>query len=188
MGIEPLELACTSTRGVLANVTPEQLDLPTPCASWQVRNIINHLVGLTHWFATGITTGVTPPQPDETNYADGDFLTAYDGGIQDSLAAFNAPGALDRTVKLPFGEFPGTMFLALATNDTFTHGWDVAKATGQSTDLNRELAEQVLAQARAAIPDQFRGADGTAPFGPIVEVAAAAPAADRLAGFLGRTP
>jgi uncharacterized protein (TIGR03086 family) len=188
MSIEPLELAFTSTRGVLANVTPEQLDLPTPCASWNVRNLVNHLVGLSHWFATGISSGVTPPLPAETNFADGDILAAYDDGIQESLTAFSTPGALDKTVKLPFGEFLGSMFMALATNDTFTHGWDLAKATGQSTQLTPELAEQVLAQARGAIPDEFRGPDGTAPFGPIVEVADSAPAADRLAAFLGRTP
>jgi len=188
MSIEPLEMAFTSTRAIVATVTPDQLDLPTPCASWKVRNVINHLVGLSGWFGEGIRAGVTPPQPRETDYTDGDFLAAYDDGIRASLAAFGAPGALDQTVKLPFGDFPGTMFLGLATNDTFTHGWDLAKATCQSTDLNPPLAEQLLAQARAAIPESFRGPDGTAPFGPIVDVADAAPAADRLAAFLGRTP
>ena len=145
-------------------------------------------MGLSGWFGEGIRAGVTPPQPQGTDCADGDFLAAYDDGSRESLAAFGAPGALDKTVKLPFGDFPGAMFLGLATNDTFTHGWDLAKATGQATDLNPELAEQLLGQARAAIPDTFRGADGVAPFGPVVVVADSAPAADRLAAFLGRTP
>jgi len=188
MSIEPLEMAVTSTRGVLAAVGPDQLDLPTPCASWKVRDVINHLVGLSGWFGEGIRAGVTPPQAQGTDYADGDFLARYDDGTRASLAAFRAPGALDKTVTLPFGDFPGSMFLGLATTDTFTHGWDVAKATGQATDLDPQLAEQLLAQARAAIPDSFRGADGVAPFGPVVVVADSAPAAERLAGFLGRTP
>ena len=91
-------------------------------------------------------------------------------------------------MKLPFGEFPAATFIGLTTTDAFVHGWDVAKATGQSTDLNPELAATLLERARAAIPDSFRGPDGTAPFGPIVEVPDSAPAADQLAGFLGRTP
>jgi hypothetical protein len=40
--------------------------------------------------------------------------------------------------------------------------------------------------ARAAIPDQFRGEDGKAPFGPAREAPTGATAADRLAAHLGR--
>lgn len=34
MGVEPLERAVRSTRAVIEGVTPEQLTLPTLCASW----------------------------------------------------------------------------------------------------------------------------------------------------------
>ena len=73
-----------------------------------------------------------------------------------------------------------------ATVDTFAHGWDLAKATGQSTDLDLELAAQLLAFCHAALPDSFRGPDGEAPFGPQVSVAGGASMADQLAAFLGR--
>jgi uncharacterized protein (TIGR03086 family) len=67
-----------------------------------------------------------------------------------------------------------------------THGWDVAKATGQSTDLDPELAAELLEGARLAIPDAFRGPDTQAPFGPEQPVPANATNADKLAAFLGR--
>jgi uncharacterized protein (TIGR03086 family) len=106
---------------------------------------------------------------------------------QRAVAAFDAPGAQEKIIKLPFGEFPGSGFMGLATTDTFQHGWDLAKATGQSTDLDPELAAQILEGAQQSIPDQFRG-DEPMPFGPKVEAPAGATNADKLAAFLGRQP
>jgi Mycothiol maleylpyruvate isomerase N-terminal domain len=45
MGAEILERANAGTEKVVANVTRDQLALGTPCASWQVRDVVNHLVG-----------------------------------------------------------------------------------------------------------------------------------------------
>ena len=87
---------------------------------------------------------------------------------------------------MPFGEMPAGAVMGLAMNDTFTHGWDLAKATGQSTDIAPQLAAQILEQARASIHDAFRGEDGAAPFGVEQDCPEGASAADQLAAFLGR--
>ena len=92
---------------------------------------------------------------------------------------------MDKILKLPFAELPGGVFVNIATIDTFTHGWDLAKATGQPSDLDPELATQLLAFARAFLSDGLRGEDGQAPFGPQVEAPAGAGPADQLAAFLG---
>ncbi|MGQ0832106.1 MAG: TIGR03086 family metal-binding protein [Microthrixaceae bacterium] len=184
MVTENLARAFASTRGVLANMTDADLDSSTPCASWSVRELVNHIVGGTHWFATTTEAGVAPEQ-EATDWADGDLLAAFDAGAAAAVSAFGAPGAQEKILKLPFGEFPGAAFMGLATTDAFTHGWDLARATGQSTDLDPELAEQLLAAAPMMIPDQFRG-DEPMPFGPKVEPPAGATAADQLAAFLGR--
>ena len=60
----------------------------------------------------------------------------------------------------------------------------VAKALGQSTDLDPGLAAQFL--AASMIPDEFRGADGVMPFGPKLEAPESATVADKLAAYLGR--
>jgi uncharacterized protein (TIGR03086 family) len=91
-------------------------------------------------------------------------------------------------VTLPFGEMPGGVFVNIATGDAFAHGWDLAKATGASTDLSPELATEILDSVRPLLPDAFRGKDGESPFGPEVAVPADAAPADQLAGFLGRQP
>lgn len=87
---------------------------------------------------------------------------------------------------MPFGELPAGMYLGLATNDVFTHGWDLAKATGQQTDLDPDMAAELLAAMEAGLPDARRGPDGVAPFGPKQSAPQGAGAADRLAAFLGR--
>jgi uncharacterized protein (TIGR03086 family) len=190
MGTEALEQAFASTRKVLANVKPDQLDQPTPCESWDVRRLVNHIVGGSYWFAASTDAGQAPEvdTTGDTDYAAGDRVAAFDEGIRRAVAAFSAEGAQEKMIKLPFGEFPGAIFMGLATTDTFTHGWDLARATGQDANLEPELAEQLLAGAKMSIPDEFRGPDGVAPFGPEVKVPDSSPAADRLAGFLGRTP
>ena len=184
MSTKPFEQAVDSTRAVLARVSKEQLSKATPCASWKVSDLINHFIGAQYFFMTSIE-GAAPGEGG-TDFSAGDFHAAFEEGIERSLAAFSAKGAMEKMVKLPFGDMPGSAFVGLAATDTFVHGWDLAKATGQSTDLAPELAAQLLAGARGAIQDAFRGADGVAPFGPEQEAPAGASNADRLAAFLGR--
>jgi len=149
MTTEALEQAFATTRSVLEKVEPDQLDGSTPCASWDVRRLVNHIVGGSHWFAISTENGASP-EVDDTDWAAGDFVAAFDEGAKRTVAAFNAPGAQEKMITLPFGTLPGGAFMGLATTDA------------------------------------FRGPDGVAPFGPEVHIDASAPAADRLAAFLGR--
>lgn len=189
MATETLAQAFAMTRGLLTNVTPDDYDRPTPCASWNVRALVNHIAEGANWFALCVNAGEAP-DPDPTHgfdYAAGDLLASYDSGVAASLAAFGAPGAQERMVKLPFGELPGAVFMGIATNDIFAHGWDVARATGQPSDLDPDLATQLLELAQGFISEEFRGPDDSgAPFGPATVAPPSAPAADNLAAFLGR--
>jgi len=184
MSTQPYEQSIASTRAVLAGVQADQLDASTPCASWDVKELINHIVGGQHFFKAGMEG--TPPAGADADYASGDFVAAFDEASGAALAAFAAEGALEKTVSLPFGDMPGAAVMGLATTDTFTHGWDLAKATAQDTDLAPELAAGLLEQSRMAIQDSFRGPEG-APFGPEQQAPEGASNADQLAAFLGRS-
>jgi len=186
MSADFLEQSLASTRSVLANVTAAQMEGPTPCQSWTVRQLVNHVVGGTTFFATVAETGA-PAGGEPTDHTGGDYLAEFDAGATRAVTAFRKPGTMERTMTLPFGELPGERFVWIAAIDTFTHGWDLARATGQPTDLAPGVAERLLAVAKMSLPDAMRGPDGQAPFGPAVVVADDAPAADRLAGFMGRT-
>jgi uncharacterized protein (TIGR03086 family) len=179
-----LDRALAGTLVILTKVGPEDLVRPTPCASWDVRELVNHFVGSARWWAATISEDGDVTEED---YAAGDFVAAYEESIRTAVTAFGVDGALAKTVHLPFGDFPGAVLLNLATMEQFTHGWDLARAIGLPSDLDPELAAGLLSQARLAISDAFRGPEGEALFGPAREAPAGAVPADQLAAFLGRT-
>src|SRR4051794_39428934 len=124
MTVEPLERAIHSTRVVLEGIKPDDLGRTTPCVSWTVSDLVNHIVGGQFFFAT-VVRGDKPTR-DQTDFAAGDFVAAFDEGSAAAVAAFSGDGALERTVHLPFGDMPGAVFLGIASTDTLVHGWDLA--------------------------------------------------------------
>jgi uncharacterized protein (TIGR03086 family) len=168
---------------VLAAVRPDHFGAPTPCASWDVRALINHFIGTARWAAATIG-GNDVVARDHTV---GDCLIAYDDSVRDAIAAFESPGTLEQTFTLPFGELSGPALMGMIAGDLFTHGWDLARAIGHHTDLDPELADELLIQAKAGVTDAMRGPDGVSSFGPIVDAPADSSPADRLAAFLGRS-
>jgi len=189
MSTEALERAFAATRAVLSNVKEDQFGDATPCASWTVRNLVNHIVEGANWFALCVEAGAAP-DPDPTHgvdYAAGDFLQSYDDGAAASMAAFGAPGALDRIIALPFGETPAGVFLGIATNDVVAHGWDLATATGQTIDVDPVVATDLLAHM-SNFADALRGPDGQGAFGPAIDPGPDASPVDRLVAYLGRRP
>ena len=183
MSTQALEMASAAAREALSGTGADQMSASTPCSSWDVAALINHIVGAQSFFAAGLTG--TPPA-GETDYAAGDYVAAFDEASAALVSAFFAEGALKKMYELPFGTMPGSAFMGLATTDTFQHAWDLAKATGQNTDINPELAAGILAQSKMAIPESFRGGEGS-PFGAEQQAPEGASNADQLAAFLGRT-
>jgi hypothetical protein len=153
----------------MTNVSTEQLEDPTPCASWAVRDLVNHIVGGTAFFAKTVETGTGPTSDGAQDFASSDIIAAFDEGAKRAIAAFAAEGAMERVVNAPMGEVPGSIFVWIA-----------------SVDLDPALASQLLDVSKLALTDDFRGPDKKALFGYAVEVPDDAPCADRLAGFLGR--
>ena len=184
MATEALEQAIATTRAVLTSVSNDQLGERTPCAEWKVSDLINHIVGGQHFFES--CAKGEPPAGGDTDYSAGDFVAAFDKGARRCVAAFNADGVMAKLLTLPFGQMPGVAFCGIAATDTFTHGWDLAKATGQNTDLEPELAGNLLAGAKQFISPGFRSPAGN-PFGPEQSAPTGASNADQLAAFLGRT-
>lgn len=184
--MNPSVLAQTQdvARGVLAGVTPDQLDLATPCREWNVSQLIDHLVGAQYWARAGVE-GVESSDTGEGSAA-GDFVATFDEAARAALAAFSEEGALERTVNPGFGDMPAVALMGLSMTDTFTHAWDLARATGQDTNLDPELAAQLLEGSRQSIQPAFRSEEG-AIFGFEQPAPEGAPPADQLAAFLGRT-
>ena len=66
----PLARAFESTRAVLAGIGPDQLELPTPCQSWNVADAINHMNAAARFGANAVATG--EGVRDEQDFAGGD--------------------------------------------------------------------------------------------------------------------
>ena len=167
---------------VLRNVGPEQMSLPTPDDEWDVRELINHVVLGNIWSAENVKTG-NAPRPSGDVIGNHEPVEAYTESADAMMASFDEPGALGRMVTMPFGEMPAAGLAGFRFVDLIVHAWDLARATGQDTDLAPELCEAALAMSRQRIASMDRT---NMPFKDEVSVPASAPAADRLAGFLGR--
>ena len=185
--VELLTRACASTRSILERVTREQLTAPTPCREWLVRDLINHIVGATQFFADLAEQGSSPEDEEWPNYADGDFTAAFGQQARRALAGFSAPGAMDRIMALPIGPAPGSRCIQVATGEIFVHGWDLAQATGQAMPPDEGVADALLSSEWMALCAEVRNGDPPV-FAPEIDVPSEAPAAARLAGFLGRDP
>ncbi len=169
---------------VLAGIRREQLGAPTPCSEWDVRALANHFVEVPQMAVAAATGG---PMPESgTDLVGDDPLGAFAGAARAAQAALAAPGGLDRTYALPWGEMPGSDLARILLADTTIHAWDLAKATDQLAALDPELCEEVLAWGRTVMKPEYRTPE--AGFGPEVTVPADAPACARLAAFYGRQP
>lgn len=177
------ETAIATFRRVLGGVAPEQITSATPCASFDVGQLVDHTIGTQHMVTDALQDKPFNMAGVET--ARSEQPAAFDRAAADAVAELRRDGALDKDVTLPFGTFSGEKLMGLAALDTFQHAWDLAKATGQDTDLDAELAEALMDLAVAHMAHVPRGEE-PAPYGPEQTAPTGAPAADRLAAFLGR--
>ncbi len=179
--------ALTHTRRVIIGIAPDQLDGPTPCEGWDVRELLNHVISGNEW-AAELSAGKTIPEVGDRFDGDrlgGDHVAAYDASATAAEAAFKRPGALEAPCAVSYGPVPGEVYAGHRFVDVLIHGWDLAKATGQDTTIDREL----VAACAAVVKPQHDLLAGSGMFGDgSVDVADGADPQTRLLASLGRTP
>lgn len=180
---DPEQLAPVAdiTGQVIAAIAGEQWGLPTPCSEWNVRDLVRHVVTGNDGFAAALSGEPAPPPPAAEPSSD--LANAYRLSTRSLIDAFRQPGALQKVVTVPFGTVGGDVALHLRMTDLLVHGWDLARATGQSIAFPEDVVEQELGFARAALADI---PPGRRPFAPPEPVPDNAPAIERLAACLGR--
>ncbi|KAA1248357.1 TIGR03086 family protein [Mycobacterium simiae] len=164
--------------GVLASVSEDQFGAPTPCSEWTTRDLIEHVIGGNE------RVGPWGGSPEPPAARPDNLVAANRAAAAAAQEFFARPDGLSTTFKLPFGEILGQVFIGMRTSDVLTHAWDLAVATGQSTDLDPELATEQLAAVRAFVGPQFRGQGK--PFHDEQPCSPERAPADQLAAFLGR--
>jgi uncharacterized protein (TIGR03086 family) len=208
--IDLLEQGYAWTAARVAQVGPDDLDTPTPCEGWQLRQLLDHMLGSLERLAAaaeseGAAGDEAAPadrrdarmQADSASQAgdprqaqaqtptdrlgDDCGQAAFDAARRRALAAWRRPGVMAGTCELPLGTLPAPAAAHINLVEVVVHGWDVSQATGEAAAIPPELAEPMLEFSRQAV-DPARGRA----FGP--DLAVGDTVGDRLVAFLGRKP
>src|SRR3954447_4083856 len=111
MTIDPVELhrrAIDEFGRRVEAIADNQWGLPTPCADWDVRALVHHLVYENCW-AVPLLAGQTVDEVGdqyEGELLGDDPKQAWRASAAQAAAAVSGAGAMDRTVHLSFGDFP----------------------------------------------------------------------------------
>jgi uncharacterized protein (TIGR03086 family) len=159
---------------------------PTPCADWDVRALVRHVVEEEHW-APHLLAGQTIAQVGDQLAGDLlgiDPISAYDAAAAAAEAAVAEPEAMHRTVHLSFGDVPGSEYAMQLAADHLVHTWDLAVAL----DLDPTLDHEAVAAVHTwfgPMEDTYRGAGL---IGPRTQLPAGSGQQDELLAMFGRTP
>jgi len=123
-------------------VDPDQWSAPTPCADWDVRTLVNHVVGEERW-TVPLMEGRTIA--DVGDSLDGDLLGGDPVGAATGAAraAQSAAGADISKVHLSYGDEDPEEYLRQLAADHLVHGWDLAVAIGADPRLDPALVDEV---------------------------------------------
>ncbi|SEL10570.1 TIGR03086 family metal-binding protein [Rhodococcus maanshanensis] len=182
--------ALALTGGIIAGLSEQQLDLPTPCDEWDVRAVISHLNANARAMCSHLSgtaddtsaplTGDAPATPDPR----ADFGAA----ARELTFVLTDDAVLDRSIPLAnSGAASGSIAIGVHFVDVLTHGWDLSRAIG----IDYRPAERRVATAlkfAGGYPDSPDMRGPGALFAPARPLDPDAPALDRLAALLGRDP
>ena len=154
---------------------------PTPCAEWNVRQLVNHMVrGNLNYAALirGASAADFLRMRDVDALGD-DPQAAYQASTQECAAAFDGPP--DRMLDYPAGPITAAQALAIRTADTVVHTWDLARAL----DGDEVLDDDLVRWLDTELDDIYAGLDVAAHFAAPRGVAGDSPQ-ERVLHRLGR--
>ena len=130
----------------LALVRPDQWTAQTPCTEWNVRALVNHVVGANRRY-TMLLHGATTDEVEATRAVDhlgDDPVSSFVATAAEMKAAFGEPGALARTTYHRTGERTGAQLLQMRVLDIAVHTWDLARAIGAVESLDPDVVAFAL--------------------------------------------
>ncbi|MFE9427621.1 TIGR03086 family metal-binding protein [Kitasatospora sp. NPDC006697] len=168
-------------------VKEDQLALPTPCADWDLRTLLGHMIGQNYGFAAAAEGRGEDGEAWRDRTFEGAPAQAWAASAAELGAAFAATAGPFRIPEIREGvDIPADMAISFHFIDTLVHGWDLAAALGLPFEPPAELAQVglVVAEQVPAGPE-FRG-PGRA-FSEVLELEEEQPAAfHRTLALLGR--
>ncbi|MGI5213710.1 TIGR03086 family metal-binding protein [Plantactinospora sp. CA-290183] len=181
-------LAATPLIDTVRNIKPDQLAARTPCAEYDVRRLLNHLL---FWGPSLEGAGrkelVPPPAgaESELDLTGGNWAAAVEAQVERVVAAWSEPAAWQGATHMGGPtELPAGLVGGMVVGEFMVHGWDLAQATGQHPDWDGRVVGYAYGEvAKTAEQGRAMGV-----YGPEVPVPAYSPEFDRLLGLTGRDP
>ena len=193
--VDIFERASRRAHQIMAGIRPEQLDAATPCAEWDVRAVMNHIIGGAEMLAGNLLgsppdagIGGASPRSSYSGEPDASRLAqAYAAETRRALAAARLPGAMERPT--PGGMMTAAQFLIAMAADHIVHAWDLAHATGQDDTLDPDAVQAAYAMMTSPEGAGFVAMGRQAGFiGLEVAVPDDATRQDKLIALMGRHP
>lgn len=116
---------------------------PTPCDEWDVRALVNHVIGGCRRYTALLHGGSADDFKNRlsTDYIGRQASEAFGVAADEVIAAFKEPGSLQRTVHHPMGDRSGDVLAVMRVTEFVVHGWDIARAIGADENIDVQLAE-----------------------------------------------
>jgi uncharacterized protein (TIGR03086 family) len=178
-----LRQALDGTGRLLTGVDPARYGDPTPCPGWDVRTLVNHLVGGNRYFTVRASGG----EPEFAWFAEDypDPTGTWQEWSAKAVEVWSAPDTPDPRAPLPSGGL-GPRIFTMHLMEIAAHGWDLADATGQPRPDDPELVDALFDLIYGTIPDELRASGRVV--GPEIDCPDDAPTLHRLLAYLGRQP
>jgi uncharacterized protein (TIGR03086 family) len=183
-----IDRAAAPTIEVVRAIATDQLDAPTPCRDYSVRQLVNHLL----FWAPPLTGAARkdavalPAASDlEVDLTGGDWSGRLSAALTRLAGAWADPSAWEGETRLGGPDrAPAAMIGGMVCTELVLHGWDLARASDQKPEWD----EEVVAFAHRELMATAEQGRQLGVYGPEVAVPAAASTLDRALGLSGRDP
>ncbi len=180
---QAFDKALKQATSCIQHIHSDQLNLPTPCTEWNLKQLTNHLVYELSWIPDLISGKTVAEIGDkyEGDLLGSDIRKAW--GIVAAAASEAIAGAdLDSTVNLSWGNVPAREYIIEVGRDVCIHGWDIAQATNCNLIIEPELAQFYYDNTLPHADSLSRGGG----FAPAIEVPKDSDIQTKLLALLGR--
>ena len=166
------------------DIKDEDLDLPTSCSEWTIRDILKHVTDASYRQAA--TAGGEDYDPEKDPRLGNDPRREYPRAAEAAWKTHQGEETLNKTITFAGAESPSWVALSFQFTDVLIHIWDIRRALSQPVALRPELVSEAIKVAKL-IPegDKFRGPGK--PFGHVISTDSNSPQ-DKLLALTGRSP
>ena len=179
-----LRPAAERMAGLVEALRDDDLAKATPCEHYTVGDLVDHVGGAALAFtAAAVKKPLEGAPSGDASRLGPDWRTRIPADVRALGQAWQDGDAWQGMTAAGGVDLPGEVAGVVALDELLIHGWDLAKATGQTAAFDdAELA------AVHQFVQQF-GKEGTEGlFGPAVDVPDDGPLLDRVLGLAGRDP